>query len=83
MGGERSTSTEATAASRTRSANGASAQAIDHPGFVQKMAKFVSSHPRVETIIYYRSQSGSTFDLGVQAERPRGLQEATSCRSAN
>jgi hypothetical protein len=36
---------------------------IDHPDFVQKMANFVSSHPRVETIVYYRSQSGSTFDL--------------------
>lgn len=36
---------------------------IDHPDFVQKMANFVAGHPRVETIIYYRSQSGSTFDL--------------------
>ena len=36
---------------------------IDHPDFVQKMANFVSSHPRVETIVYYRSQNGSTFDL--------------------
>ena len=36
---------------------------IDHPGFVQKMANFVSSHPRVEAIVYYRSQNGSTFDL--------------------
>ena len=36
---------------------------IDHPDFVQKMANFVSSHPRVKTIVYYRSQNGSTFDL--------------------
>jgi hypothetical protein len=36
---------------------------IDHPDFVQKMASFVSSHSRVETIVYYRSQTGSTFDL--------------------
>jgi hypothetical protein len=36
---------------------------IDHPDFVQKMANFVSSHPRVEAIVYYRSQNGSTFDL--------------------
>jgi len=36
---------------------------IDHPDFVQKMANFVSSHSRVETIVYYRSQTGSTFDL--------------------
>jgi hypothetical protein len=27
------------------------------------MASFVSSHSRVETIVYYRSQTGSTFDL--------------------
>jgi hypothetical protein len=37
---------------------------IDHPDFVQKMANFVSGHSRVETIVYYRSQNGSTFDLG-------------------
>jgi hypothetical protein len=36
---------------------------IDHPDFVQKMANFVSRHSRVETIVYYRSQTGSTFDL--------------------
>jgi hypothetical protein len=36
---------------------------IDHPAFVQKMANFVSSHGRVETIVYYRSMAGSTFDL--------------------
>lgn len=36
---------------------------IDHPGFVQKMANFVAGHGRVETIIYYRSQAGSAFDL--------------------
>jgi len=35
----------------------------DPADFVQKMANFVSSHPRVETIVYYRSQNGSTFDL--------------------
>jgi len=39
---------------------------IDHPDFVQKMANFVSSHPRVETIVYYRSQNGSTFDLAYK-----------------
>ena len=39
---------------------------IDHPDFVQKMANFVSSHPRVETIVYYRSQTGSTFDLAYK-----------------
>jgi len=42
------------------------ARGIDHPDFVQKMANFVSSHPRVETIIYYRSQSGSDFDLAYK-----------------
>ncbi len=39
------------------------AAGVDHPEFVQKMANFVSSHPRVKTIIYYRSQNGSDFDL--------------------
>jgi hypothetical protein len=39
---------------------------IDHPDFVQKMANFVSSHPRVEAIVYYRSQNGSTFDLAYK-----------------
>jgi len=46
------------------------AKGIDHPDFVQRMANFVSSHPRVETIIYYRSQSGSDFDL---AYKPKSL----------
>ena len=44
---------------------------IDHPDFVQKMANFVSNHRRVETIIYYRSQSGSTFDLRSKPKSTR------------
>jgi hypothetical protein len=44
---------------------------IDHPDFVQKMANFVSNHRRVETIIYYRSQSGSTFDLSSKPKSKR------------
>jgi hypothetical protein len=39
---------------------------IDHPDFIQRMANFVSSHPRVKTIIYYRSQTGSFFDLAYK-----------------
>jgi hypothetical protein len=39
---------------------------IDHPDFIQRMANFVSSHPRVDTIIYYRSQTGSIFDLAYK-----------------
>lgn len=39
---------------------------VDHPKFVQKMAGFVKNHPRVEAIVYYRSQSGSTFDLAYK-----------------
>jgi hypothetical protein len=42
------------------------ARGIDHPDFVRKMANFVSSHPRVETIIYYRSENGSDFDLAYK-----------------
>jgi hypothetical protein len=41
---------------------------IDHPDFVKKMANFVSSHNRVEAIIYYRSQTGSTFDLSSKPQ---------------
>ncbi len=44
---------------------------VDHPNFVQKMANFVSNHRRVETIIYYRSQSGSTFDLSSKPKSKR------------
>jgi len=44
---------------------------IDHPDFVQKMASFVSNHRRVETIIYYRSQRGSTFDLSSKPKSTR------------
>jgi hypothetical protein len=40
---------------------------IDHAGFVQRMGNFVGSHPRVETIIYFRSLSGSPYDL---ADKP-------------
>jgi hypothetical protein len=36
---------------------------IDHPDFVQRMGNFVSTHSRVETIIYFRSLSGSPYDL--------------------
>ncbi|HEY7004538.1 MAG TPA: hypothetical protein VH281_09670 [Gaiellaceae bacterium] len=36
---------------------------VDNGGFVRRMANFVSSHPRVETIVYYRSMSGSGYDL--------------------
>ena len=36
---------------------------IDHPDFVQKLASFVSSHPRVETIVFHRSTQGNDYDL--------------------
>jgi hypothetical protein len=41
---------------------------IDHPDFIQKMANFASSHPRVKMIIFYRSLSGSDYDL---ANKPK------------
>jgi hypothetical protein len=41
---------------------------IDHPTFVQKMADFVRNHGRVETIVYYRSMNGSTFDLSSKPQ---------------
>jgi len=37
---------------------------IDHPAFVRHMAQFVSSHPRVEAIVYYKSERGTIWDLG-------------------
>lgn len=42
------------------------AKGIDHPDFIRRMANFVSSHNRVEAIIYYRSQAGSDFDLAYK-----------------
>lgn len=36
---------------------------IDHPGFIQRMANFASSHPRVKAIIFFRSETGSDYDL--------------------
>ena len=43
---------------------------VDSAGFVEKMASFVKNHDRVETIVYYRSQPGSTFDL---SSKPNAL----------
>lgn len=41
---------------------------IDHPDFVQRMATFARNHSRVEAIIYFRSETGSGFDL---SNKPR------------
>jgi cell wall-associated NlpC family hydrolase len=41
---------------------------IDNAGFIQKMGNFVKSHPRVKAIIFYQSESRSSFDL---SSRPR------------
>ena len=38
--------------------------AIDDPAFVEKMAAFVKSHPRVEFLAYFNSKPGSIWDLG-------------------
>jgi hypothetical protein len=43
---------------------------IDDPAFVRRMAQFVSTHPRVEAIVYYKSERGSIFDLG---SKPKSL----------
>ena len=42
--------------------------AVDRPGFVARMARFVRTHPRVELIAYFDSKPGSTWDL---ASKPR------------
>jgi hypothetical protein len=43
---------------------------IDDPAFIRHMAHFVSSHPRVEGLVWYKSKKGSIFDIG---SKPRSL----------
>lgn len=43
---------------------------IDDPGFVERMAAFVRTHPRVELVAYFNSKPGSTWDL---ESKPRSL----------
>jgi hypothetical protein len=43
---------------------------IDDPAFVRRMANFVSTHPRVEAIVFFKSERGSIFDL---ATKPKSL----------
>lgn len=43
---------------------------IDDPAFVERMARFVRTHPRVEFVAYYSGTSGSPWDL---ASKPRSL----------
>jgi hypothetical protein len=43
---------------------------IDDPSFIRHMARFVSAHPRVEAIVWYKSQKGSIFDIG---SKPKSL----------
>ena len=39
---------------------------IDDPAFVRRMAGFVRNHPRVVLIAWFKSQSGSIFDLATK-----------------
>jgi hypothetical protein len=41
---------------------------IDDPAFVRHMARFVSNHPRVKAIVYYKSERGTIWDLGSKAK---------------
>jgi hypothetical protein len=41
---------------------------IDHPDFVQRMANFAKNHSRVEAIIYFRSLTGSQYDLAYKPD---------------
>jgi hypothetical protein len=41
---------------------------IDDPAFVERMAAFVKTHPRIEFIAYFNSKPGSIWDL---ASKPR------------
>lgn len=43
---------------------------IDDPAFVERMAAFVRTHPRVELVAYFDSKPGSTWDL---ESKPRSL----------
>jgi hypothetical protein len=43
---------------------------IDDPPFVQQMAHFARTHPRLELLSYYNSKPGSIWDLG---SKPRSL----------
>ena len=43
---------------------------IDDPAFVERMAAFVQTHPRVELVAYFDSKPGSTWDL---ESKPRSL----------
>jgi hypothetical protein len=43
---------------------------IDDPSFIRHMRRFVSAHPRVEALVWYKSQKGSIFDLG---SKPKSL----------
>jgi hypothetical protein len=43
---------------------------IDDPTFVERMAAFVKSHPRVELLAYFNSKPGSVWDL---ESKPRSL----------
>ena len=42
--------------------------AIDDPPFVERMAAFVKSHPRIEFLVYFSGRPGSIWDL---ASKPR------------
>jgi hypothetical protein len=43
---------------------------VDDPKFVERMASFVKTHPRVELVSYFDSKPGSIWDL---ASKPRSL----------
>jgi hypothetical protein len=45
---------------------------IDDPGFVDSMARFVSTHRRTQLVAYYSGEPGSVFDL---ASKPRSRGE--------
>jgi len=43
---------------------------IDDPSFIRHMARFASSHARVEALVWYKSEPGSIFDL---SSKPKSL----------
>jgi hypothetical protein len=40
---------------------------MDDPAYVQQMAAFARTHPRMEFLSYFNSKPGSLWDLGSKA----------------
>jgi Glycosyl hydrolase family 26 len=41
---------------------------LDHPAFIQDIARFIKKRPRVELVVFNRAEAGSIFDLGTKPQ---------------